>query len=451
MTGSDAAATAAVAAFVAETSLEQVPGDVRRLASRHILDTAGVMLSGRRQRASELALTHALALGNGELSAPLATFVLGVRGHVDDYDDTQLASRPEGVYGLLTHPSVPVLAGVLGASLVADGTGADALAAFVVAVEAECRISDAIDPRHYREGFHSSGTVGTLGAALGAARVLRLDAATTRVALGIAASSASGVRENFGTMTKSLHVGRAAQHGLEAALLARSGWTATPAVLESPRGFFRAFGGGFDPELVTGRLGDPWYLVDPGVSIKPHPGGSLSHPAMWVFRQLLEEYGLGPDDVEHVTVGTSSNIPNALIHHRPADSLAAKFSMEYSIATLLARGRGGLPEYADDAVRDPVVQALIPRIDLVADPVAEAAGFHRMLSRITIRLTDGRELFAEGDAARGHPTNPMTDAEVEEKFAECAAWGGVDGARIRELVASLESQPSAAALSRELL
>ena len=450
MTEQGSGTTAAVAEFVAGLRLENVPGEVVRLARRHILDTAGVMLSGRRQRASALALEHALGLGSGALPPPLVAFVLGVRGHVDDYDDTQLSTRPEGVYGLLTHPSVPVLAAVLAAALVDDAGGARALEAFVAAVEAECRISDAIDPRHYREGFHSSGTVGTLGAALGAARMLGLDAETTRTALGIAASSAAGVRENFGTMTKSLHVGRAAQHGLEAAMLARSGWTAAPDVLEAPRGFFRAFGGGFDPALVT-HLGDPWYLVDPGISIKPHPGGSLSHPAMWVFQRLLDEHGFAPDEVEHVTVGTSSNIPNALIHHRPTDSLAAKFSMEYAIATLLARGRGGLPEYADEAVRDSAVQELIPRIELVTDPVAEAAGFHRMLSRVTVRLADGRELFAEGDTARGHPLNPMTDGEVAAKFEESAAWAGVDAAPVRELIDSLESQPAAASLTRLLV
>jgi 2-methylcitrate dehydratase PrpD len=444
-------ATEAVAGFVCGVRLDEVTPEVVRLARRHVLDTAGVMLSGRRQRAAALARDHALATGGGELSPALAAFVLGVRGHVDDYDDTQLATRPEGVYGLLTHPSVPVLAGVLAAALVEDAAGDRALEAFVAALEAECRISDAIDPRHYREGFHSSGTVGTLGAALGAAKLLGLDEERTRTALGIAASSAAGVRENFGTMTKSLHVGRAAQHGVEAALLARSGWTAAPDVLEAPRGFFRAFGGGFDPALVTDRLGDPWFLSEPGVSLKPHPGGSLSHPAMWVFSQMMDEHGFGPDDVEHVTVGTSSNIPNALIHHRPADSLAAKFSMEYAIATLLGRGRGGLAEYEDDAVREPVVQELIPRIDLVADPVAEEAGFHRMLSRITVRLRDGSELFAEGDTARGHPLNPMTDAEVEAKFDECAAWGGVDGEPIKRLIASLESERSTAALTRALL
>jgi 2-methylcitrate dehydratase PrpD len=253
-------------------------------------------------------------------------------------------------------------------------------------------------------------------------------------------------------MTKSLHVGRAAQHGVEAALLARSGWTAAPTSLEAPRGFFQAFGGGFEPELAL-RLGDPWFFEDPGVSIKPHPGGSLSHPAMWVFSQLQARYGFGPSDVESVTVGTSSNIPNALIHHRPQDSLAAKFSMEYAIATLLARGRAGLAEYSDEAVREPSVQELIPRIELVVDPVAEQAGFHRMLSRITIRLRDGRELFDEGDAARGHPANPMTDEEVEAKFADCARWAGLpdDGDSVKGLVDGLVGSASTAELARAVL
>ena len=449
-----AAITRDVASFGCSLRLEAVPGEVRSILRRHVLDSAGVMLSGRREHASELALAHARTLSGGErLSAPMAAFVLGVRGHVDDYDDTQLSTRPEGVYGLLTHPSVPVLAAVLAAGAEAHTSGADALAAFIAGTEAECRISDAIDPRHYREGFHSSGTAGTVGAAIGAARSLGLDEETTRRALGIAASSAAGLRENFGTMTKSLHVGRAAQHGVEAAFLARAGWTAAPDILEAPRGFFRAFGGGFDPGLLTGRFGEPWYYFEPGVSIKPHPSGSLSHPAMWEMLQLVREHDLRPDLVDSVTVGTSSNIPNALIHHRPTDELAAKFSMEYAIATILLRRKGGLAEYTREAVNEPAVQELIPRVELVVDPVAEEAGFHRMLSRMTVRLRDGRTLFAEGDAGRGHPANPMTDAEVGEKFADCAAWAGLadGGNRVRRLVEDMAILPDTATLTEALL
>jgi 2-methylcitrate dehydratase PrpD len=151
-------------------------------------------------------------------------------------------------------------------------------------------------------------------------------------------------------------------------------------------------------------------------------------------------------------VGTSSNIPNALIHHRPKDDLAAKFSMEYSMATLLARRKGGLAEYAPEAIVDAAVQEVIPRVDLVVDPIAEAAGFHRMLSRITVTLTDGRELFSEGEAGRGHPDNPMSDDEVRDKFRDCARWGGIadGGERIIQLVDGMERLESLDELCRTL-
>ncbi len=432
--------TAEVAEFVVELQLEEVPQDVKAVALRHVLDSCGVMVAGKAEAASVLAQRHARHLGGPELSPPLRAFVAGVSGHVLDYDDTQLATRPAGVYGLLTHPSVPVLSAALALGGAEGSSGADLLTAFIAASEAECRIADAIDPRHYQDGFHSSGTVGALGAALAAARLLKLDVDRTRVALGIAASSAAGVRENFGTMTKSLHMGRAAQHGVEAAYLAKAGWTASRDALEAPRGFFRAFGGGFDPTLIHGRLGGRWYYLEPGVSIKPHPNGSLAHPAMWVFGRLIEAHDLRPDQVERVLVGTNSNIPNALIHHRPQDPLAARFSMEYAMAILLARRRAGLEEFSPEVVRAPDVQELLPRVELVIDPVTEKAGYHRLLTRVTVRLRDGRTLTGEGEAGRGHPQNPMSQEEVLAKFADCARWGGLSdsGASIRERVLNLE-------------
>jgi len=445
--------TEEVSRFVVDLRLGDVPPNAVHVAKRHILDTFGVIIAGIREEAAHIAIKHAALLGGGGHTAPpLQAFVYGLLGHVLDYDDTQLATRPAGVYGLLTHPSVPVLSAALASAREQKATGAELLAAFIAASEAECRLSDAIDPRHYREGFHSSGTVGTLGATLAAAKVLKLDLERTRIALGIGASSAAGLRENFGTMTKSLHVGRASQHGVEAAYLARAGFTAANNAIEAPRGFMSAFGGGFDQALVHGKLGSPWYYLEPGVSIKPHPSGSLGHPAMWVLGQMIAQHDLTPANVEHITVGTSSNIPNALIHHRPTDDLAAKFSMEYSMATLLARRKGGLAEYAPKAIVDPAVQEVIPRIDLVVDPVAEEAGFHRMLSRITVRMKDGRELFAEGEAGRGHPDNPMSDDEVRDKFRDCARWGGIDdgGERIIQLVAGLEQVSSVEELCQVL-
>jgi len=445
--------TAEVAEFVAGLRLQEVPPKVKAVARRHIVDSCGVIIAGRTERASALALKHACRMGGQTLAAPLAAFVGGVRGHVLDYDDTQLSTRPEAVYGLLTHPSVPVLSAALAVGHAEGSTGADLLVAFIAATESECRLCDAIDPRHYQSGFHSTGTVGTLGATLAAARMLKLDAGDTPIALGIGASSASGLRENFGTMTKSLHAGRAAQHGVEAAYLARAGWTAAGNVLEAERGFFSAFGGTFQPDAIHDRLGKSWYYLEPGVSIKPHPNGSLTHPAMWVFHELVEEHHLVPAQVEKVIVGTSSHMPNALIHHRPKDPLAAKFSMEYALAVLLARGRAGLREFSPEVVLAPDVQELIPRIELAVDPVAEQAGYHRMLTRITFRLKDGRQLFGEGEAGRGHPVNPMTEDEVLEKFEDCARWGNLPdaGTRIRDLVDNLEELDHLEELCQALL
>jgi len=449
------AITAELAAFVADLRYDDLPRELVQVARRHVLDSLGVIAAGAHEPPARIALAHARILGSraDALAAPLVAFVLGVRGHVLDYDDTQLATRPAGVYGLLTHPSVPVLAAALATGAASGASGADVFTAFVAGTEAECRIADAIAPRHYQDGFHSSGTVGTLGATLAATRVLGLDVATTCTALGIGASSAAGLRENFGTMTKSLHVGRAAQHGVEAAYLARAGWTAANDILEARRGFFQAAGGGFDPALIDGRLGRPWYYLEPGVSIKPSPSGSLTHPAMWVFGELIRTHDLRPEQVVSVRVGTNSSHPNALIHHRPRDPLAAKFSMEYALATLLARRRGGLAEYDDPAaVLSDEVQALIPKIDFGVDPIAEAAGFHRMLARITVTTNDGRTLFAEGDAGRGHPANPMSDDEVAAKFTDCARWGGLadDGTALRALVDCFEALGDVAPLLAEL-
>ncbi|TAM78108.1 MmgE/PrpD family protein [bacterium] len=441
----DVAITAEVAQFVCGAELAGLSSELRSVARRHILDSVGVMLAGRREPPARIARKHAAFMSSERLSTPLLAFVLGVQGHVQDYDDTQLATRPQGVYGLLTHPSVPVLAAALAIARAEESSGSEVMTAFIAATEAECRISDAIDPRHYGDGFHSSGTVGTLGATLAAARLLHLDETATRTALGIGASSAAGLRENFGTMTKSLHVGRAAQHGVEAAYLARAGWTAAQNVLEARRGFFHAAGGGFDASRIHERLGRPWFYLDPGVSIKPHPSGSLTHPAMWVLGRLVEEHDLHAEQVARIIVGTNSHMPNALIHHRPRDPLAAKFSMEYAMATLLVRRRGGLAEYDDpQAVLDSEVQELIPRIAFEVDPAAERAGYDRMLSRITIELRNGRRLFAEGDAGRGHPANPMSDREVAAKFEDCARWGGLSdgGQRVRDAVEYLEALTS---------
>src|SRR5258708_5226716 len=199
-----------------------------------------------------------------------------------------------------------------------------------------------------------------MGAAAAAAKVIGLDLHQTLHALGIAASEAAGLRQNFGTMTKPLHAGRAAESGVVAADLARLGWTASDRILEAPNGFFHPAGGGYDAGAM--KLGRPWTFMSPGVSIKPYPSGSLTHPAMTALLGLIREHAIRAEDVERVEVGTNRNMPNALIHHKPTDELQAKFSMEFCMAALLLYGKAGLREFSSDVVRRGEGESLIARV-----------------------------------------------------------------------------------------
>ena len=338
--------TAYVADFITSTKYTGIPEQVMQLGKKSILDGLGLALAGSVAKSGEIVRRHleSLACSRGtstvigsklRVPARFAAFANATASHADDYDDTQLAVAKDRVYGLLTHPTSPVLPAVLAVAERDGRSGRDLLQAYQVGVEVECKISEAINPRHYQEGFHSTATCGTFGAAAGLANLIGLTPEVTRTALGIAGSQSAGLRENFGPMMKPFHAGRAAESGVVAAEFAQLGFTATPVILEAPRGFFRAAGGGYDENAIRGKLGKPWTFADPGVSIKPHPSGSLTHPGMTLMLSLIKQHDIRPEQVEHVKVGTNQNMPNALIHHRPTTELQAKFSMEFCMAILL--------------------------------------------------------------------------------------------------------------------
>jgi 2-methylcitrate dehydratase PrpD len=258
---------------------------------------------------------------------------------------------------------------------------------------------------------------------------------------GIAAAEAAGLRENFGTMTKPFHAGHAAENGVTAADLASLGWTAAEQILEAERGFFHAYSGSYDPSAIVNKLGNPWTLVNPGVSLKPYPSGSLTHPAMTALLRLIEKYNIAPEDVEKVDVGTNHNMPNALIHHKPQTGLQGKFSMEFCIAVLLLERRAVLSQFTDTYVRRSEVQEMIRRVNFYVDPVAEKAGFDKMTSLVTVHLKDGRTLKDQADFAKGSPAYPMTFEDVAGKFRGCseyANWPKDKTDAIIESVSALE-------------
>ncbi|MBI3935528.1 MAG: MmgE/PrpD family protein [Betaproteobacteria bacterium] len=457
--------TARVAEFIVNTRAAGIPAEVMHLAKRSILDGIGLALAGNAAESGHLVrkLLRTLGCPTGKgatvigsamkLPPRFAAFANGIAIHADDYDDTQLAVAKDRVYGLLTHPTAPALPPVLALGERDNRSGLDVLTAYQAGVEVETKIAEAIDPRHYDHGFHTTGTVGTLGAAAGAAKLTRLNAEQTRRALGIAASQAAGLRENFGTMTKPFHPGRSAESGIVAVELAKLGWTATPVVLEAGRGFFRAAGGGYDPAAIEGKLGNPWTFAFPGVSIKPHPSGSLTHPGMGLMLDLVRKHDIRPEQVKKVSVGTNRHMPNALIHHRPKNELQAKFSMEFCMAILLIERRAGLAEFTDAVVNRRDVQAMIEKIDFGVHPGAEAAGYEKMTTIIDIELADGRKVSGRADFGKGSPANPMSDVELADKFRECAAWGGLprnNAERVIDLVFGIEKLKSIRELTRLL-
>ncbi|QOG06106.1 MmgE/PrpD family protein [Aureimonas sp. OT7] len=457
--------TAEVAEFVVRTDGSTLSEELVAIGKKSILDGFGLALSGSVARSGALVRRHLddLSLGEGQATvigagrkvAPrFAAFANGVGIHADDYDDTQLAVAKDRVYGLLTHPTAPALPAALAMAEATGASGADFMLAYHLGVEVECKIAEAINPRHYQTGFHATATCGTFAAAAAASRLSGFDVETTQRALSIAGSQSAGLRENFGTMTKPFHAGKASESGVAAAQFAAYGWTATSKILEAPRGFFSAAGGGYDPAAIEGRLGKPWTFVDPGVSIKPHPSGSLTHPGMTEMLRLIRENGIRAEDVVHVRVGTNSNMPNALIHHRPTDELQAKFSMEFCMAILLLEGRAGLAEFTDEVVAREDVKAMIEKVDFVVDDEAEAAGYHLMTTIIDIDLKDGRRISGRADFGKGSPAFPMSYDEVADKFRENAGFAGMSRQKADEivgLVRDLETLPSVDPITRLLI
>jgi 2-methylcitrate dehydratase PrpD len=450
-----------VAAFIVNTKYEDIPADVIALGKKSLLDAFGLALCGASSPISPLVWKYAqmsgvsggkaTVMGTG-MKAPLrfAAFANGVSIHANDFDDTQLAAEKDRVYGKLVHPTVTVLPPAFALSELGKCSGQELLLAYHVGVEVETKIAEAISPRHYNDGFHSTGTCGSFGSAAACAKLRHLDALKTAYALGIVAAEAGGLNENLGSMTKPFQAGHAAENGTVAADLASLGWTAADNILEAPAGYFHAAGGGFDNGLIMNRLGKPWTFATPGISIKPFPCGSLAHPAMGEFLRLIRENKIQAADVEKIDIGGNHSMTTTLLDHHPMNGLQGKFSMEFCLSILLLDGKAGLGQFTDAVVQRPDVQEMIRRVNFYVDPEAESAGFDKMTSLLKIHLKSGKIISGRAEFAKGSPANPMSYEEVTEKFmgnAEFAKWPAQKSKVIVEAVRSLENQADTSSLS----
>lgn len=450
-TGADVkGATDALVTFITTANLRSFPEDVAAQGKRCLIDGFGVVLAGSTVRGSAIVREYvktitekkeASVLGPERLMVPaaLAALANGAAGHAMDYDDTQLSTTPDRTYGLLTHPTVPALAAALAVAEQKGASGADFLEAFLTGFEVECKVAEAIDPDHYRRGFHTSGTIGTFGAAACAAKLLKLDRAATAHALTIASSLAAGIRVNFGSMTKPLHVGRAAENGVFAAELASRGFTGGAEGLDGQWGFFQVLGGGAELDRLVPVLGKPHTIVNPGVSIKPYPSGVLSHPSMDAMLKLVTEHDVKPEQIKAMRLRAGSNILEPLRYKTATTELEAKFCIPFLLSSIAIRRKAGIREFTDEFVSSEPVQRMMPRVTTMLDPQIEAQGFDKIRSVVEVDLTDGRKLVqASNDKYRGGPDWPFTRAELHERFTDCATLT-LPQSRVPQALAQIEA------------
>ena len=424
--------TAAAAAFAQDVGFADIPAAALRIGTRCLLDGLGLFVAGSQEHSVQLLIEEAeqmggrpdallLGRGNEKVPAAMAARVLGTAGHAHDWDDSQVSFDPAHIYGLLTHPTIPPLTSALVMSQKLGGVdGKTFMLAFLTGFEVECKISEWMLPQHYVRGMHSSGTVGTFGACAAAAKLLGLTGDKLRSGLGIAASFAAGIRCNFGTMTKPLHVGRAAESGVTAALLAARGFTADQDALDGPWGFFAVQGGGVSAEKVSQGFGKVWTIVEPGVSIKPYPCGVLTHPTIDLMLKLVTDHDVKPEDIDAVIVYAGTNILKPIRYPIATNHLQAKFSLPAALAMIALVRKAGKREFSDEFVGSAPMQAMQRRISTELDPEIEKMGFDKMRSRITIRLKSGHTVEGWADERyRGGPENPLSDADVEAKVRSC--------------------------------
>ncbi|MCC6531163.1 MAG: MmgE/PrpD family protein [Burkholderiales bacterium] len=438
-------ATQQLARFVAASRWSDVPRNVQHEAARAIMNWLGCAIGGCRDRTVEVMVAalrdfsgppQASLLGRGErFDALTAACINGTSSNRLDFDDTHLRT--------VIHPSVPIASALAALAEYRPLTGAGFLHAFVLGVEVECRVGNAIAPEHYDRGWHITATCGVLGAAAAAAKALELDAHRIASAIGIAATQASGLMEMLGTMCKSYNMGHAARNGLSAAFLAEAGFTSSPRALEAPRGFLNVLAARNDEAEITTDLGSRWELTHN--AYKPYPCGIVIHPVIDGCLELRQEQRIDPPAIVAIEVDVNPLAQTLCGRKTPRDSLEGKLSLYHSAAVALLDGEAGVRQYLDERVRASDVAVLREKVVVNTD-----AAIATDQARIRVALANGasHETFVEH--ARGSLARPLTDAELEAKFRALAAAElsppRID--RLAEQCWSLERQADASVIAR---
>lgn len=446
--------TARLAAWCAGTP-RQWSAACRDGARRAFVDTVAVMLAGRdeactigtRRAVRTWGSGPCLVIGGDPLAAPWAALVNGTAAHALDYDDV--------LDPAMSHPSAALVPAILALAETEGRSGADALDAFLVGYEVLARLGEAMNLVHYQRGWHTTLSLGSMGVAAACGRLLRLDADGIAMAISLATSMAGGSKRQFGTMAKPLHAGLAAKNGLMAAQLAASGVTGIAEPLEGRWGYIDLMAGPTAPGLsdALAHLGDPPAMEQYGVWAKAYPCCASTHRPVDALRAMA----LRAQDVVAIDALVSEAAAANLRYRIPADPNEARFSLPYCLAATLTDGTLGISSFTPEAIARPALRPLMERVTMAVDPELTAdrpvtESFER--GTLDVLLADGTRRRGAVLAPRGHPTAPLSDAELEVKFRDCTARAlsprGMEAAlerlsrfgdlaRVSELTAALSS------------
>lgn len=437
--------TRTLARYLVTSRPEDLPDAVRREARRTFVNWVGCAVGGSPHETLDIAVAALLPFGGPDQATILgrrertdilsAALLNGMSSHVLDYDDTHLKT--------VIHPAGPVASAILALSEHRPVSGRDFLHALVLGVEAECRIGNAVSPAHYDRGWHITGTAGVFGAAAASGKLLGLSEQQMVWALGLAATQPVGLREMFGTMTKSLHPGRAAQNGLSSALLTSRNFTSTEVGLEGKSGWAHVLSTEVNYAEITDGLGDRYEILLN--TYKPFPCGIVMHPTIDACLQLRAEHRLTAEQIERIDLAVHPLVLELTGKKTPQTGLEGKFSIYFAAAAAMVTGAAGTKQFSDETVRDPSVVALRDRVVATVDPAIREEQV-----RVVVSLRDGRRVEKFIEHAVGSAESPMSDAALEKKFLDLAD-GPLAPARARALLAScwrVEELPSVADIAR---
>ena len=441
--------TAGIARFVVETRYDKLSAESLATAKKAVLDCLGVTLAGSKEGSGQIcaeiardehAREEATVLGQGfKSSVSQAAFVNGTASHALDFDHS---------FSLGGQPTAPIIAAVLSLSESLGMSGRQLLEAYAAGFEVTAKLVRSVCGSS-EEGWHAPGVFGVFGASAACAKLLGLDASQVQMALGITASMASGVVANFGTMTKPLHVGLAARHGVVAAKLAQRGFTANAQAIDAGVGFYENFYGGVPGDsAVIDELGKSYDLETSGIKIKPYPCGGLAHTAIDATLNLGAQHAITAERVESINVDVPRHTYSRIVFRVPETGLQGKFCMPYLVARAIADGKISLDAFTDAAVRDQNILRLAEKVQMRLDADLKGSDASSRPARVAIRMKDGQRHSLYVEHAKGSREVPLTADELKAKFMECAcqAIDQRNAAQALEYIERIETLDSIALL-----